>query len=501
LKIAILKMDQDNQLMFESMSRRVNESMISSRSEIIDECGRKIAKAVGESGESVRSEVNSCLKSGTQQLTDTVCNLEKKIDTFSKRLNSFEESLASFRDSSFRAESDATHALSLCGDNKRVLVWCDDMLKRLDKDMENLSRDIRRQDGGGVGAYHSQSRHSMDTSGVRGGLDKTVADLRAELTQQGEKITTITKILEDHRADYTEAVSRLSTAGRKAKAGQQELFDRLQAIGDIKAAVDRVLNDVVSSSDEDKRVMISLKEDATAVSAELDALRSSMIELAELMPKISDVKQSIQDSLNFYHDTEVTVLADQIVNLEVQLVNAGVLLPQSAGNEDLKGQEEEYENDDLMVNQVHETFEQTHFSNGSGRGHPDMRASSNVTTHSQSPPTPPPRHKQFNSSTPSRVNGSSGACGSAPERARQGGISHQSQSDGFYPSLMMEEDEMAPRLAMASSTATYASTRTTHAQSQNEIHSQFGRAESGYRGSIPNKRDGYFNYYYSHPVY
>lgn len=478
LKLAILKMDEHNQSMFESMSKRVNESIMASRHDIIEECKQDTSKSVTDSSERLRSEVNVCLKAGTQHLIDTVHALEKKFDTLSRRIDSFEDNLASFRDSSFRAESDATHALSLCGDNKRVLTWCDDMLRRLDNEVEVLARRESRRQDGTDGRSHSGDRHPLGSS--KRETEHMLAEMRDDISQQAGKISTITKILEDHRADYQEVVSRLSSAGRKAKASQQELFDRLAAIGDIKHAVDRVLNDIVSSSEEDKVAMNMLKEDNAACAGEIDALRSSMVELAQLMPQLSDVKQTIQESLSFYHDTEINKLSDQIMNLEKKLVDVGVL----PFDEDFKTPEELGNDDVVVLNEGRNIARSQQADNSLGSSswhHGEDNIAWNDMRQSQSLPAPPLRNSKSDNITahsPCRSHSSATKAESDSKTVTSGKKSTNQPYEGFYPSMMTAEEDNISRLPASNGTCT-------SVQSLRHSHSE---VQTGRRGNFPNSQ-------------
>ncbi|CAE7500557.1 unnamed protein product, partial [Symbiodinium microadriaticum] len=211
LEAAIQKMDADNRTLAASMSKRFNESMASSREGILERVGEKIAQSMVESRQDLRAEVNACLK----------------------RLGTLEDALKPVRDSAFRAESDATHAL----------------------DMEDLSQRVH-----GLQQLTSEGEYggaNMDKN-LRT-MQDLIRDMKAQLSLQDQKIASLTKILEvlndiivsneedrealaAMRADTTSAMTEIDTL----RASILELTEAVPTLRDVS---DTVQNRLVTYHD------------------------------------------------------------------------------------------------------------------------------------------------------------------------------------------------------------------------------------------------------------
>ena len=262
---------------------------------------------------------------GTQHLRESLGDLEQRFSEQLQRMASLETAVAAVRDTSFRAESDASHAVSLSADNKRVCGRCEDALLRLGHDVEGLDRQVQRLRDRSP-RHHSLSEEKSIRRDVNAdmnvqALQDALRDLTSQVARQDEKLAALSKLLEEHRHDYQEVVSRLSNAARKAKAGNKELSERVLAIGDIKRSVEQVLNDVILSSEGDREALETMKAETASALTEIDSLRTSIVELAEIMPTLQDISETVQDRLAAYHDDEVLPLNDKIADLEQQLIS------------------------------------------------------------------------------------------------------------------------------------------------------------------------------------
>ena len=336
------------------MNRRVQEGLSACREGALQQCEEMISAAMREARQGLRTEVNASLKTGmdgsctysnvcvvfplclglrvvgwhvvvdTQHLRDGLNDLDQRLKEQLQRMTSLETAMAAVRDTSFRAESDASHAVSLSNDNKDMCSRCEDALLRLGHDVEGLDKLVQRlrELDSPSSPYHKSYSNGIYIRRDTGGdiniqtLQDALREVASQVARQDERLMALTKVLEEHRNDYQEVVSHLSTAARKAKAGHKELSERVLAIGDIKRSVEQVLNDVILSSEGDREALETMKAETASALKEIDTLRSSIIELAEIMPTPRAISESVQDHISAFHNDEVVPLNDKVAYLE-----------------------------------------------------------------------------------------------------------------------------------------------------------------------------------------
>ena len=242
-----------------------------------------------EANEASRKETHHLLESITKRMNDTVSfTITQFQDEISTKYDStMHQLIKSSNDLQVRiAESEeqlATVEASIADTHEHtdieianlsnVVANTKDSVQRLDEGYEEMKEEFatfaERQQQDELLKENREENDAPRTSTLSSEDHEVLAAMEEQVSQHEEDMARYLQLLEQHREDYTETISRLSAAGRQAKASHQELADEVQTLREEKATSDENLANLAEQCEEDRAVLSKLSKDNTKLFASI----------------------------------------------------------------------------------------------------------------------------------------------------------------------------------------------------------------------------------------
>ena len=231
--------------------------------------------AISDASTATSAETQHLLESITKRLNDTVTfaisNFQEEMATkydgtmhqlinscndLQVRIAESEDQMvnvdASIADSKEHADVEIANLSSIVSMTKETVQQLEDNLEEVKEEVEE---EKRRRKGSEKQEREREQQGPQFPPAVKQDQDAVLESVHEHLHQQDENLSSYLQLLEEHRSDYTETISRLSTAGRQTKSAYGDLVEQVNILKETQSVTD----------DEVLRMSRQCEEDRTAV--------------------------------------------------------------------------------------------------------------------------------------------------------------------------------------------------------------------------------------------
>jgi hypothetical protein len=152
-----------------------------------------------------------------------------------------------------------------------------------------------------------------------GGRDEALAAVVERLERQEDHLSGYLQLLEEHRNDYTETISRLSAAGRQTRTSQQEVQEQLLSLTEARAASEEELSALVKLCEEDRAQLSKLSKDSTRLFGSIaDCQKGLALKKNKKRGTDDDAEKCVVDASQLQ---EMTALKDRMDIFEESVID------------------------------------------------------------------------------------------------------------------------------------------------------------------------------------
>ena len=291
----------------------ITEASSSAREEtqhLLESVTKQMNDTVTFAVEKLKEEISQKYDDSIHQLIESSNNLQIRIAEAESQVSDVDVLVTEVKENS---EIEASNLLSIL-DNTKATV------QHLEESLDEVKEEINGREDGRNPPYPLQQ--DVD--------NETIFTLKEQINCCEENIKNYLQLFEDHRKDYTETISRLSTAGRQAKSAHIDLADEVKHLSEARKLSDENLANIVNQSEDDRSVISKLsKQNSKLFDAVAECQKSLLTKKNKKKGKDDDVgvdstceeeMLELKERMDIFEESVIDTVQEMIDAHQVELL-------------------------------------------------------------------------------------------------------------------------------------------------------------------------------------